>query len=123
MLPNWSYLLTGKNCKIFHGPNISNFNEIYDYLKSLGVANKINNIEYLPDSYHGRIFNKALNYYKNLSDSGILLSSLNKPVNIEEIKKITPWIYKNPVSPAQASIKENKFVDFKNACKVDVADF
>ncbi len=51
------------------------------------------------------------------SDSGILLSSLNKPVNIEEIKKITPWIYKNPVSPAQASIKENKFVDFKELLK------
>jgi len=28
-------------CKIFHGPNVSNFIEIYEYLKSLGVANQI----------------------------------------------------------------------------------
>ena len=28
-------------CKIFHGPNVSNFKEIYEYLKSLGVANEI----------------------------------------------------------------------------------
>ena len=28
-------------CKIFHGPNVSNFKEIYEFLGSLGVANKI----------------------------------------------------------------------------------
>ena len=28
-------------CKIFHGPNVSNFKEIYVYLKSLGVASEI----------------------------------------------------------------------------------
>jgi len=36
-------------CKIFHGPNISNFTEIYDYLKSLEVSNKIDNIEELSE--------------------------------------------------------------------------
>ena len=25
-------------CKIFHGPNVTNFNEIYEYLKTLGVT-------------------------------------------------------------------------------------
>ena len=34
-------------CKIFHGPNVSNFIEIYDYLKKLGVAKKINKHEEL----------------------------------------------------------------------------
>tara|TARA_Y100000590_G_scaffold427693_2_gene538137 strand:+ start:756 stop:2027 length:1272 start_codon:yes stop_codon:yes gene_type:complete len=28
-------------CKIFHGPNVSNFSEIYEYLKSLNVAKEI----------------------------------------------------------------------------------
>ena len=34
-------------CKIFHGPNVSNFLEIYDYLKTLGVTKKINNFDEL----------------------------------------------------------------------------
>ena len=33
--------------KIFYGPNISNFSEIYDYLKSLGLAKQINKPEEL----------------------------------------------------------------------------
>ena len=27
-------------CKIFHGPNVSNFVEIYKYLKTLGVTKR-----------------------------------------------------------------------------------
>jgi|TARA_B100001964_G_scaffold44571_1_gene49620 3-deoxy-D-manno-octulosonic-acid transferase len=34
-------------CKIFHGPNVSNFVEIYEYLKTLGVTKKINNSDEL----------------------------------------------------------------------------
>ena len=34
-------------CKVFHGPNVSNFREIYDYLNSLGITKKINNYEEL----------------------------------------------------------------------------
>ena len=30
-------------CKILHGPYVSNFAEIYDYLNKLGVTKKINN--------------------------------------------------------------------------------
>ena len=30
-------------CKIFHGPYVTNFFEIYDYLKKLGVAKEVNN--------------------------------------------------------------------------------
>ena len=29
-------------CKIFHGPNVNNFTEIYNYLKTLGVTNEVN---------------------------------------------------------------------------------
>ena len=32
-----------QGCKIFHGPNVSNFSEIYEYLKTLGITKKINN--------------------------------------------------------------------------------
>ena len=30
-------------CKIFHGPNVSNFVEIYEYLRRLGVTKQVNN--------------------------------------------------------------------------------
>ena len=34
-------------CKIFHGPYVNNFAEIYEYLKSLGVAEQISSPEEL----------------------------------------------------------------------------
>tara|TARA_Y100001960_G_C14675801_1_gene828427 strand:+ start:157 stop:1422 length:1266 start_codon:yes stop_codon:yes gene_type:complete len=34
-------------CKIFHGPNVSNFIEIYGYLETLGVTKKVNNSDEL----------------------------------------------------------------------------
>jgi 3-deoxy-D-manno-octulosonic-acid transferase len=34
-------------CKIFHGPHVTNFTEIYDYLRILGVAKKISGFEEL----------------------------------------------------------------------------
>ena len=37
-------------CKIFHGPNISNFSEIYEFLKSLGISKKITSPEELSQS-------------------------------------------------------------------------
>ena len=30
-------------CKIFHGPNVSNFKDVYEYLGSLNVAKKVGN--------------------------------------------------------------------------------
>ena len=37
-------------CKIFHGPNISNFVDVYEYLKSLGVTNEVLSPEALSQS-------------------------------------------------------------------------
>ena len=34
-------------CKIFHGPNIKNFKEIYEYLKTLNVTKEVNNSDQL----------------------------------------------------------------------------
>ena len=35
---------TRKGCKIYHGPNINNFKEVYSYLNSHNISKKINNI-------------------------------------------------------------------------------
>ena len=74
------------NCKIFHGPNISNFNEIYDYLKSLGVANKINNIEELTQSLVEEFNSKQLDNsltIKKINDYGLdILNSVIKEIKI-----------------------------------------
>jgi len=45
-------------CKIFHGPHISNFNEVYEYLKSLNVTKEINNSEELSQSLVEELKNK-----------------------------------------------------------------
>ncbi len=34
-------------CTIFHGPNVNNFNEVYEFLKSLGIANKVVELDQL----------------------------------------------------------------------------
>ena len=36
-----------QGCKIFHGPNVSNFVEIYKYLKMLGITKEVNNSDEL----------------------------------------------------------------------------
>ena len=42
-------------CKIFHGPNVSNFDEVYKFLKSLGISNEV----FLPNEF-GEILIKEL---------------------------------------------------------------
>tara|TARA_B100000029_G_C17598506_1_gene964989 strand:+ start:1966 stop:3231 length:1266 start_codon:yes stop_codon:yes gene_type:complete len=44
-------------CKIFHGPNVSNFVETYDYLNKLGITKKISNSEELGLSLVGEFKN------------------------------------------------------------------
>ena len=56
-------------CKIFHGPNVSNFVEIYEYLKTLGVAKQVNNADEL-----------SLSLVEEFKD--------DKPKNLEIITKI-----------------------------------
>ena len=34
-------------CEIIHGPNVSNFSEVYEYLQTLKIAKKVNDIEEL----------------------------------------------------------------------------
>ena len=68
-------------CKIFHGPNVNNFTEIYEYLKSLGVANKIHSPEELNQSLveelksnkadNDQIIEKIENYGQNILNNVI----------------------------------------------------
>ena len=69
-------------CKIFHGPNIRNFAEIYDYLKKLGVTKEINNFNDLgvslieefkeDEAKNNEITEKIHNYGQNIFNNVIL---------------------------------------------------
>ena len=48
-------------CKIFHGPNVSNFKEIYEFLGSLGVTNKIFSFPELSQSLVEELKNEKKN--------------------------------------------------------------
>tara|TARA_B100000282_G_scaffold294829_1_gene272766 strand:- start:2239 stop:3471 length:1233 start_codon:yes stop_codon:yes gene_type:complete len=68
-------------CRIFHGPYVTNFREIYDYLKEIGVSHKISNQNHLKDILEKKI--KMKNYshetIKKLNLEG--RSILNKTYN------------------------------------------
>ena len=69
-------------CKIFHGPNISNFSEIYEYLNTLGVTKEVNSKDQLSLSLveefrnnrakNHEIIKKIENYGQSIFDSVII---------------------------------------------------
>ena len=69
-------------CKIFHGPNVSNFIEIYKYLETLGVTKEINNSDELSLSLveefkedkakNDKIAEKIQNYGQNIFNNVII---------------------------------------------------
>ena len=69
-------------CKIFHGPNVSNFTEIYEYLETLGITKKINNSDELSLSLveefkenkakNDEISTKIKNYDQNIFNNVIV---------------------------------------------------
>ena len=67
-------------CKIFHGPNIDNFTEIYNYLESLGISRPIVDHEELVksltkefelDKTNDQIVEKIENYGQNVLNNVI----------------------------------------------------
>ena len=48
-----------------------------------------------------------------LSDSGVLLAALGRPVTLVEIDRITPFRFSAPLSPDMAAQRENRTVDFE----------
>ncbi len=69
-------------CKIFHGPNVKNFVEIYDYLKDLGISKIVNNADELSSSLieefkqnkqkNDEISTKIEKYGQNIFDSVVV---------------------------------------------------
>jgi dethiobiotin synthetase len=47
-----------------------------------------------------------------MSDTGLLLAALGRPLQPAEIDRISPWRYAAPLSPDMAARKEGKAVDF-----------
>jgi dethiobiotin synthetase len=47
-----------------------------------------------------------------MSDTGLLLAALGRPLQSAEIDRISPWRYAPPLSPDMAARKEGKAVDF-----------
>ena len=68
-------------CKIFHGPNINNFTEIYDYLKSIDVTIQVRSPDELNQSLveelradkpnNNHIMEKIENYGENILNNVI----------------------------------------------------
>lgn len=46
------------------------------------------------------------------SDTGILLSAMDRPLNDAEIERISPWRFAAPLSPDMAAAKEKRAIDF-----------
>ena len=77
-------------CKILHGPNIWNFNEIYQLLNKYSVSNKVNNLNQIVDSID-RIFKNKSNPQKIKSKiknlGNLILNSTLKEINFFINKK------------------------------------
>ena len=73
-------------CKIFHGPNVSNFSEIYEYLKTQDITKEINNFDELSHALIGEFEKdevKNNNIKEKIDDYGQnILNSV-----FEELKK------------------------------------
>ena len=69
-------------CKVFHGPNVSNFVEIYEYLKTLGITKQVNSSDELSLSLieefkedkpkNDKIAAKIENYGQNIFNNVII---------------------------------------------------
>jgi dethiobiotin synthetase len=46
------------------------------------------------------------------SDSGLLLSALGRPIDMETIAQVSPWRFALPVAPDMAAAREGRTIDF-----------
>ena len=73
-----------KNCIILHGPKVSNFNEIYNYLDKQKISISVKN--------KNQFLNKMMFLLKNKSNSKKIQNKLNKigtqilKLNLKEIR-------------------------------------
>jgi len=80
------------NCSIFHGPYVSNFYEIYEYLRKQSFAQEINDVEDLASELLKK-FNK---------NNEVLDNS-----KMEELKHYSETIFKNVIKEYDILINEN----------------
>ena len=76
-------------CKIYHGPYVSNFKEIYDFLSENKIANKINDpddlVKFLIDDFNDH----KKDDLKNLS----IINNLEKKTLSDTIKNIEIFLF------------------------------
>ncbi len=59
------------------------------------------------------------------SDTGLLLQALSQPIKEETISKISPWRFREPISPNLAAAHEKKYLDIEeiaNYCNAQKTD-
>ena len=76
-------------CKIFHGPYVSNFLEVYDYLKNKGIAYEINNENDLTERLLNNFDQNSTINTKDITELSrygekILSSSINEIMELEK---------------------------------------
>ena len=74
-------------CKVIHGPNISNFMEVYNLLKKNNISSQINNLNNAK-----AIINKNLNNKYNYKKIAKRLNSIGNEVLIKNKKEISKYI-------------------------------
>ena len=71
-------------CKIYHGPFVYNFEEIYEILKINNISQEIIN----PENFSKNLFNDFNNFEKNIEKSSSLLNDLGNQTLEMTIKNI-----------------------------------
>ena len=74
------------NCNILHGPNVSNFNEIYKFLHNQKISKKVINLNQTINILH-KLFNSKKSP-KNIKDKINKIGQKILKKNIEEINLI-----------------------------------
>ena len=75
-------------CKIYHGPFVYNFEEIYDILKNNNISQEIINPEY----FSKYLFDDFNNFEKNFEKSSDLLNNLGSQTLEMTIKNINRFL-------------------------------
>ena len=79
-------------CKILHGPNVSNFREIYDLLNKYQISNKITNTNEVIS-----IIDKLFNSKKNSQNIKIKIKKLGDKILNSTLKEVNFFVKKNEV--------------------------
>ena len=75
-------------CKIYHGPYVYNFKEIYEIFKKYGISKKIETVEYLADNL---IKDFQINKENSL-DLSKRLDNLSKKIFEDTMKNINQFL-------------------------------